>query len=156
MAEPTVEQNEHPRPRHEERDAKPRAIMTFVIGLAVLTIVALLAMWGLFDYLGARQAKTQAPASPLAETRRVPPPPHLQVEPKLDLEHLRAAEDDKLNQYGWVNRQAGVVRVPIERAMELVAERGLPVRAEKPETRNQKPESQRDQELRIKPGGSRQ
>lgn len=127
MAEHTVKQNEQ-HPGHETQDTRPRAIMALVIGLAVLTLVALVAMWGLFKYLDARQARSEAPAPPLVEARRLPPQPRLQVEPRIDLEHLRAAEDEKLNSYGWVNRPAGVVRIPIERAMALVAERGLPVR----------------------------
>jgi hypothetical protein len=53
--------------------------------------------------------------------------PLLQISPRLDLRDFRAQEDNQLNSYGWVDRRAGVVRVPIERAMELVLQKGLPV-----------------------------
>jgi hypothetical protein len=65
------------------------------------------------------QTKTKAGASSF---------PQLQVSPRLDLSEFRAREDEQLTNYGWVNRSAGVVRVPIERAMELVLQRGLAVR----------------------------
>jgi hypothetical protein len=41
----------------------------------------------------------------------------------------RAAQQQKLNSYGWVDRSAGTIRIPIERAIELTAQRGLPSRA---------------------------
>jgi hypothetical protein len=41
---------------------------------------------------------------------------------------LQAHEDELLNNYGWVDQDAEVVRIPIERAMELLLERGLPTR----------------------------
>jgi len=53
--------------------------------------------------------------------------PQLQISPRSDLRYFRAQEDKQLTNYAWVDRSAGVVRVPIERAMELVLTRGLPV-----------------------------
>jgi hypothetical protein len=52
----------------------------------------------------------------------------LQVNPTVALEEVRREEEAQLNSYGWVQREAGVVRIPIERAKELLLERGLPVR----------------------------
>jgi hypothetical protein len=53
--------------------------------------------------------------------------PLLQISPRLDLRDFRAQEDKQLTGYGWIDRTAGVVRVPIDRAMELVLQKGLPV-----------------------------
>jgi hypothetical protein len=39
---------------------------------------------------------------------------------------MRAEEDASLNSYGWVDKEQGVVHIPIERAMDTVVERGLP------------------------------
>jgi hypothetical protein len=50
----------------------------------------------------------------------------LQVSAPLDLAQFRAREDEELTNYDWINRTAGIVRVPIERAMELVLQKGLP------------------------------
>jgi hypothetical protein len=60
--------------------------------------------------------------------------PRLQTDPAQDLERLRQAENDALNNYGWVDRSRGIVRVPIDRAMELLLKRGLPTRMNPPET----------------------
>ncbi len=53
--------------------------------------------------------------------------PLLQISPRLDLRDFRAQEDKQLTGYGWIDRTAGVVRVPIDRAMEQVLQKGLPV-----------------------------
>jgi hypothetical protein len=58
-----------------------------------------------------------------------PPEPRLQDHPAQELTEFRARERQTLHSYGWVEPNAGVVRIPIERAMELVLARGLPVRA---------------------------
>jgi hypothetical protein len=50
----------------------------------------------------------------------------LEVKPGVDLKALRAAEDAELHSYGWIDRKNGTVRIPIERAMQLILERGLP------------------------------
>ena len=54
------------------------------------------------------------------------PQPPLLVHPGREREKVQAAERTQLETYGWVDRRAGVARVPIERAMQLVVERGLP------------------------------
>jgi hypothetical protein len=64
------------------------------------------------------------------EARQLPPEPRLQISPQQDMRQMRAAEMAALHSYGWVDRQAGIVRIPIERAIELLAERGLPARRE--------------------------
>jgi hypothetical protein len=57
------------------------------------------------------------------------PRPNLQINPRDELLALDARDDAVLHSYEWVDREAGVVRIPIGRAMELLAERGLPTRA---------------------------
>ena len=58
----------------------------------------------------------------------MPPEPRLQTTPREDLRILREQEDAVLNSYGWVDRSTGVVRIPIEEAMKLTVQRGLPAR----------------------------
>ncbi len=60
------------------------------------------------------------------QENRLPPEPRLQTNPREDLRDLRAQEDAILNSYGWVDRAAGSVHIPIDRAMEIVLERGIP------------------------------
>lgn len=110
---------------HEKQDVNPRAVMIAALVLtAVLVLVAIGAGFLLLHYAG-REARRSAPASPLAESygRRVPPEPRLQADPLGDLHALRAEEDALLHGYGRVDRKSGTVRIPIERAMEILAER---------------------------------
>lgn len=115
---------------HETRDMDVRPIAIFVLGLFVFVSVTLVLMGGLFDYFATRQTRFDVPPSPLA-TRELPPEPRLQVTPPKELREVQAAEDTVLNSYGWVDRKAGIVRIPIGQAMELLATRGLPARAQR-------------------------
>jgi hypothetical protein len=94
-------------------------------------------VWLLFLYFSGREATRVAPEYPLAagQQTRVPPEPRLQTNPREDLRALRAREDAILNSYGWVDKKAGVVRIPIDEAIKLTVKRGLPVRQENGETR---------------------
>jgi hypothetical protein len=84
----------------------------------------------LHDRLDHDVRRESAPIHPLAAEREQPPRPRLQETPAIDLREFRAREDERLSTYGWVDRSAGIVRVPIERAIEIVAREGLPVRKE--------------------------
>ncbi len=130
----TTPQREDPRRGHEQTDISIRGIVMFGGILAVVTGVVLLLMGWMFHYFAGLEMKLDLPPSPLAVTPRPPPEPRLQVSPTDDLKAMRAAEDAQLNTYAWVNRQTGIVRIPVDRAIELLAERGLPVRSHEPET----------------------
>ena len=62
------------------------------------------------------------------DARRLPPMPRLQPAPIGDLKDMRAAEQQILTGYAWVDQAHGVVRIPIERAMDLLAQRGVATR----------------------------
>ncbi len=85
-------------------------------------------LWGLFRSYQARERREDRPLPPMvaASLARTPPEPRLEPNPLVPLRRLRAREDAVLTSYGWVDRSAGVVRIPIERAMHLLVERGLP------------------------------
>jgi hypothetical protein len=114
--------------QHEATDAHPPSIIRFAIGLAIVILISLYAMARLVAYYAGHQRQVGPKPSPLVKTRQVPPFPQLQVSPGADMIQFRAAEDAKLNGYGWVDRQTGIVRIPVDRAMDLLAERGLPTR----------------------------
>ena len=61
--------------------------------------------------------------------QKQPPEPRLQPNPARDLREMRAAEEQLLHQYAWIDPDKGIVRIPIERAMDLIAQRGLPAYA---------------------------
>ena len=119
---------------HEERDIHALPILFSVIGLTVLSVGAVVAMYLLFNLFAAEQARNTTVPSPLAAEYglKEPPAPRLQNDPLLDLQQLRARDAERLSTYAWVDRDAGVVRIPIERAIELLATRGLPAREAKP------------------------
>ena len=87
-------------------------------------------MWLLFGYFASRESQLAAREFPLAaeQQNRLPPEPRLQTNPRQDLADLRRREDAILSTYGWVDKNAGVVRIPIDEAMKLTLERGLPAR----------------------------
>ena len=109
---------------HEKRDVRFPPVLIAAGLIVAMTLLAVVGMIGLFDVLAEREARRSGPANPLAESvSKLPPEPRLQARPVLDLEALRAAEAEILDGYSWVDEQAGVARIPIERAMELLAER---------------------------------
>jgi len=107
---------------YEHRDIAVRTI--FVLGAALIA-VTVLAQVALYFQLGglwrARQKELPPPVPVASALQTAPPEPRLQTSPALDLKTLRDAEDAHLHSYAWVDRKAGAVRIPIERAMELVA-----------------------------------
>jgi len=120
----------HAPSHHEESDVDIRGILIFAGGLVVVTLAIGVIVGGLFAYFNTRSDGTGAPEFPLAATqeRRVPPEPRLQTNPREDLRELRDAEQETLTTYGWVDRNAGVVRIPIDDAIRLTLQRGLPSR----------------------------
>jgi hypothetical protein len=123
---------DNPAVTHEESDVNIGAILGFGAGLVAVAVVIHVLMWLLLAYFeaqGARQAPRMYPLA-AAEENRLPPEPRLQTNPREDLAALKAREDEQLRSYGWVDRNAGVVRIPIDAAMKLTLERGLPARTQ--------------------------
>jgi len=93
------------------------------------------AIYVLFVYFTGRAAAASTRAYPLAagQENRLPPEPRLQSNPRQDLRDLRAEEDETLGSYRWVDRNNGVVGIPIDEAMKLTLQRGLPARQQPPQ-----------------------
>ena len=121
---------------HETSDASVRGVLFTGLGLAVCTVLIMGLVVLMFDLLlhrheaGDRDEASQNVASSISASGAKFPGPELQVAPEVDLATFRAREEAELNNYGWIDKKAGVVRLPIERAMELIAQRGLPVRGQ--------------------------
>jgi hypothetical protein len=111
-----------------DRELDVRSVGLFGLGLGLVMVVVLAALWGLLVDWKARRTAGDPRPSPLAEANvpRLPPGPRLQPAPVKDMDELRARETSALNSYGWVDRQAGVARIPIDRAIDLLLEQGLP------------------------------
>lgn len=117
---------------YEKRDANARWIFGIVAFLLVSGLIVHVCILGVMD----RLKNTPTPTDEFAGERRfvctaeIKNVPHLQLDSTKDLQTFRESEDTELNTYGWLDRTAGVVRIPIDRAMELVLQRGLPARSQ--------------------------
>jgi hypothetical protein len=105
------------RPDYERSDADPRLLLALAAGVAVFLVATPYVLSAI--YPAVRREPPVRPAEP-------PPAPRLQIDPRADLAALRASENERLSAYGWIDRSAASVHIPIARAIQLTAERGLP------------------------------
>jgi hypothetical protein len=126
---------------YESSDANARAIYGFGIGLAILGAICALATWGGLRALEAyedHQDKARMAANPMIPEERMKmatptaahefPTPQLQRDDATEMNEEIAEENAKLTHYQWVDQGQGIVRIPIDQAMQLVLQHGLPAR----------------------------
>jgi len=115
-----------PRPPHEPTDVDVVAVSKFTLGLTLAVILALAAMWFLFDWFVRSESAETPKATPYAvqNPRKEPPEPRLQTQPLVDGQKLREDENAVLSSYGWVDPDKKIVRIPIDRAIDIVAREG--------------------------------
>jgi len=116
---------------YEHTDAHVRSIAKFMFWLLVSAGIIYVLMWGMWVVFVAQRQETAEAAFPLAtgQENRLPAEPRLQRFPANEAYEFRLQEDAAMQSYGWVDRQAGTVQIPIAEAMRLTVERGLPARA---------------------------
>jgi len=120
---------------HELSDLRPGYIALFGIALTAVIVAAAVITTLLIHFKAAEQSRQETPIPRLAGEREATPEPRLQLDANKELRQMRAAEDAALNSYGWVDRSSGRVRIPIERAMEILAKKGLPARKQEEKAR---------------------
>jgi hypothetical protein len=113
--------------RHERKDADVPSLILIIAMLMVSGMIIFLTVTGLMHYFRSNEAKvtsgqTNIPVTAIENF----PEPRLEVQSSADLKKLRAAEEGDLQSYGWLEKNSGTVRIPIDRAMQLLVERGLP------------------------------
>jgi hypothetical protein len=123
-----MEENNKRPAGYEKTDVDVTAVGKFAVALAITIALAMLLLVGVFKYFQSQDGGRASTVDPA----KVFPQPQLQTTPIPDLKAIRAAEDQLLTGYGWVDQSKGVVRIPIVRAMDLLVHRGLPVRAQAP------------------------
>jgi hypothetical protein len=139
-------ENQHGNGGYERTDVGVAGILYFLLSLLVGGILVYFVVDGVFSYLQKRSEAEQAPVNPLitnapADTRKLTvdykdylkqnfPNPQLEIDERGQLDKIRTDEAQTLSTYDWVDKNAGTVRIPIDRAMDLIAQRGLPVRAQ--------------------------
>jgi hypothetical protein len=135
---------------YERSDVRVTGIAVFLVSLSIFVAVAGALSYGIGKAINAHMAKEDGPVnkwsqpvdvrqlgnmpnSPelqnkMAELTQRFPTPRLQTDDgNQDVADLHAREDLLLENYSWVDRSQGKVRIPIERAMQLIAKQGLPV-----------------------------
>jgi len=133
---------EHPGHERTDADAGPLALVG--ITMAVLVVGAFVSMVILYKVFAYYQPMLSDDPHPLAELRQVTTEPRLQVDPPRQKFELKEIEENVLSGYDWVDREEGIVRIPVNRAIEILAERGLPIKTgsgaatEATETENEK------------------
>jgi hypothetical protein len=128
MADANIPHQAGPAAGHELSDLSPRNISFFGIGLAALIVFALIAIYGLMVWLRASAGRRAEPPSPLSIAPQPIPGPQLLVQPGTAMKTMRQQESARLKSYGWIDQENGIVHIPIERAIEMLAEKGLPTR----------------------------
>jgi hypothetical protein len=141
MTDPTKHDNATEHGSFEHQDLKAAGILYFLLTLGVVTVLCMFGLKGLYDYLDKREKASQPAVNPLItnvpeDTRHIAPgypqgafpSPKLEEDERGQLNGIRMEEEKTLYSYGWVDEKAGTVRIPIERAMDLLVQRGLPVR----------------------------
>jgi hypothetical protein len=144
MSNETKPENTAGHGSYERQDLNAAGIIYFLLALVVATVLCALGVRGFFAYLERREKATQPAVSPLLtnvpeDTRHLPvdykdylkenfPNPRLEIDERGQLDDGRAREEQTLYSYGWIDEKAGTVHIPIERAMDLLVQRGLPVR----------------------------
>ncbi len=111
---------------YERREVDIKLIVLSTVGLAITVIITLAFTVWLFDVT--YHLTTPKPGATVYP-HEWPPAPRLQPHPAVELQNLRQHEDEILNNYGWVDQKAGVVRLPIDKAMDILAQKGLPTKS---------------------------
>ncbi len=139
---------------YERTDIGVAGVLYFLLGLAVAGLLAYFLVDGLYSYLDKRSEAEQAPVDPLVtnaptDTRRIAkdypqsafPSPKLEEDERGQLNAIRLKEEQTLSTYDYIDKNAGTIRIPIDRAMDLIAQRGLPVRPQAGSSAAPAPES---------------
>src|SRR5262245_30447737 len=114
--------------RHEHRDPSVLPILWTLVGLTLGVIFVGIGVYVMYWYLASPRSAPPL-ENPMADTApQVPPAPRLEVQPAVELQTLRSDEDRLLSTYGWTDKEHGIVRLPIEKAMELQLQRGFPTK----------------------------
>jgi len=149
MSEELNHSHTNPETSFEREDLSTRGVFAFMIGLAIVGLVIYFIIVGMYSFLDKYEHAQMTTASPLAPNAEVSSraihydpdrgdyvqkkfqnngSPILEHDERGEFKKFLLDQEDQLNSYGWVDEQAGVAHIPIEHAMDLIVERGLPVR----------------------------
>jgi hypothetical protein len=126
----------NPEVAYDRTDLSPRGIVMFLIALAVAGIITHFVLWGAYRVLAKGQVEPEQPNAMVTSNQelkqvggdpsQVFPAPRLQPDPTADMAKFRAAELQHLYSYG--KGENGATTIPINQAMDVIANQGLPTR----------------------------
>lgn len=108
---------------YESRDVNVRALVWVGAGVLIAAVIISVGMGRLYHFYRSDSRNESGDGRQGLQPRR-PPAPRLQLSPAADLKEYRTVADQRLHEYGWIDRPAGIVRIPIAQAMRLIVERG--------------------------------
>jgi hypothetical protein len=118
---------------YEHTDANVWILVKFALWLLISALVIHAGLYLAFALFVEQREAVVEPEFPLAVEAtpepRLPAGARLQRQPANEIFEFRQQENAILHGYGWVDKNAGTVRIPIDEAMRLTLERGLPSRA---------------------------
>lgn len=118
-------------PQFEPSDVSPRLVLLVTLGLFLGMGLSVLLAFGVLRWI----APNTAPPQTKFGSRQAELGPRLEVSPSVNRELLQRQAEQRLQGYGWIDRQAGTVHIPIDRAMAILAARGWPDQDEREEAR---------------------
>jgi hypothetical protein len=124
-----------PGAQYEHTDIDVSIGYNFAVWLLVAFVLSLGIVYGVFWLFEGQQVQSDAAAQqfPLAVGQeKDPPAPRLQTQPFKDIYLLKQGHNERLNSYGWADKANGIVHIPIDHAIELTLQHGLPTRAGEP------------------------
>lgn len=136
MSEEKVTRESHD---FEPRDLSASSVLGFLGALVIVGVLAYFVLAGLYGFLDRYQKAHEPPQNPLVQATNLDtrhptvqdekkfPLPRLETNERGPLNDQRQQEEETLHTYGWLDQKAGIARIPIERAMQLIVERGLPI-----------------------------
>ena len=131
----------NPEVTYDTTDLSSRGVLMFMVLLAVGAVLITGSLWGLYKYIAGDRILATPSGNPMITSRRETkepggdpalrfPAPRLQADPVADFNKFRAQEEEILNSYGWVDEANNKVHIPVEAAIDLISQAGLPVRPE--------------------------
>jgi hypothetical protein len=113
---------------HEVREVRMRPIIAVALAFLVLAIAIHIGLWWVVQGWTGRDLRLSPQIAPAAVEPPLSPGPQLQANPVLEYQLYLEGQLEHLNGYGQPEEEAGFVRIPIGRAMEILVEGGLPAR----------------------------
>jgi hypothetical protein len=135
-------EKKHEDVQFERTDVSIKGVLSTGASLVVGLWIATGLLYFYFATLNHHRAVVSPPPLPSAvHGHPLPPEPRLQQSPPLEMEGLLARENSLLNHYAWIDKTKGTVAIPLDRAMWIVANRGIPPQKAPPDLVLSKPQA---------------